>query len=252
MKKLVYCLLALLPAYFIMQGCNKLDGIITPGGQLSATKTELKINEPDTLVALKAKATDNISWLVSPSGFNTISTRDNASSMAFSKAGTYTVKASVNGTNTENLTIKVNETVYTPPVGNITVALTGDQFSLTPSLYKSVHADSTFIYFTVVSANTYCAASKLNFTYGVDASNNYALNLNSVTQLTACSGTMAPLHNVINFKQSTALLANGTYPLNVTLNGTTYTGSMVVSTANITFNWTYTSGVTLATKLITR
>jgi hypothetical protein len=115
MKKLIYCLFAILPAYFIIQGCNKLDGVITAGGQLTATKAEVKINEPDTLVAVNAKAADNIGWIVTPSGFNSISTNANAASIKFTQAGTYNVKASVNGVNTESLNITVNTSVYAPP-----------------------------------------------------------------------------------------------------------------------------------------
>ncbi len=57
----------------------------------------------------------------------------------------------------------------------------------------------------------------------------------------------------VNFTQNeTKTLANGTYPLNVTLNGTTYTGSIVVATSSITFNWNYTAGVVITPKQISR
>lgn len=251
MKKLIYCLFAILPAYFIIQGCNKLDGIISANGQLTATKSEVKINEPDTLVAVDAKATDNISWIVTPGGANSISTNKNAAAIKFTQAGTYNVKASINGVNTESLTIKVNSSVYTPPAGSTTLPLTGDQMSITPGLYKSVYSDSTYIYFNFQTTNTYCVTDRLNFTGSVDAGN-YQLAFNNITEFGTCTGSTSTLHGGLNFKQSAALLANGTYPLNISLNGTTYTGSIVVTSATITFNWTYTSGVVINPKIITR
>jgi hypothetical protein len=251
MKKLTYFLLAFIAACFIIQGCKKLEGVIAAGGQLSATKTEVKMNEPDTVLAVKAKATDNISWLVTPSGFNTISTKDNAAAFVFSKAGTYTVKATINGASTDGLKIKVTDGVYVPPA-NTTLSLTGDQIIIEPQIYKSAHSDTAYIYFQTHTANTYCPNGKLMYTSGVDANNNYMLNFTGVLQYAGCSGTPAFMRANINLKQNTIGLVNGTYPLNITLNGTTYTGSIVVATANITFNWEYTSGVTIAPKVRNR
>jgi hypothetical protein len=47
-------------------------------------------------------------------------------------------------------------------------------------------------------------------------------------------------------------MVNGSYPLTVTLNDTTYTGSIAISTASVTFNWNYTKGVLITPKQIAR
>ncbi|QKJ28944.1 hypothetical protein HQ865_03970 [Mucilaginibacter mali] len=250
MKKLLYCIMALIPAYLIIQGCNKLGNVISPAGQISATRAELKVGEIDTVLAVNAKATDNISWYVTPVGFNTISTRDNAATLVFSKAGNYTVKASINGSPTDAISIKVNEAA-TPPA-NTLMSLTGDQINLVPTYYKSAHADTTYIYFTATTTKTYCASSRLNLTNSIDASGTYLLNFTNVLVYAGCSGTSSTIHNWAYFKQTPILLANGTYPLSVTLDGTTYTGTIAVTTTNVTFNWTYTSGVLIAPKVLTR
>lgn len=250
MKKLFYLIMALIPAYLIIQGCNKLGSVISPAGQITATRAELKVGELDTLLAVNAKATDNIAWTVTPSGFNTISTKDNAAVMVFSKAGTYSVKASVNNVQTDALSIKVNEAPT--PQANTLVPLTGDQISLVPTYYKSAHADTTYIYFTATTTKTYCGSSKLNLTNSIDASGAYLLNFTNVLVYAGCSGTPSTIHNWAYFKQTPILLANGTYPLSVTLDGTTYTGTIAVTTTNVTFNWTYTSGVVIAPKVLTR
>lgn len=250
MKKLLYCIMTLIPALLIIQACNKLGSVISPAGQISATRAELKVGEIDTLLAVNAKATDNISWLVTPTGFNTISTNGNAAALVFSKAGTYTIKANINGSATDALSIKVNEA--TTPPSNTTIALTGDQINLVPTYYKSARADTTYIYFTATTTKTYCASSKLNLTNSIDAGGTYLLNFTNVLQYAGCSGTAATIHNWAYFKQTPILLANGTYPLSVTLDGTTYTGSIAVTATNVTFNWTYTSGVLIAPKVLTR
>lgn len=250
MKKLFYCIMALVPAFIIIQGCNKLGSVISPAGQISATRAELKVGEIDTVLAVNAKATDNIAWMVTPTGFNTISTKDNAATLVFSKAGSYTVKANINGSPTDALSIKVNE-APTPPA-NTTLTLTGDRINLVPAYHKSALADTTYIYFTATTTKTYCGSSKLNLTNSIDASGNYLLNFTNVLQYAGCSGTPSTIHNWAYFKQTPIQLANGTYPLNVTLDGTTYTGSISVTTTNVTFNWTYTSGVVIAPKVLTR
>lgn len=252
MKKLIYCMLALLPAYLIIQSCNKLnDAVVVAGGALKVQKTEVMINQPDTLLITDAKTSDKVVWIVSPSGSNTISTNGPGAVLTFSKAGTYTVTATVNDGKPITTTIVVNTTVYAPPAGTTPTLLTGDQISLTPGLYKSAAADTTYIYFNAYTTNTYCATNRLNISSSITGGN-YAASFINVLPYGTCTGTMATLHAGINFKQSPAVLANGTYPLTFNLNGTTYTGSIAVSTASIVFNWTYTSGVVLTSKTITR
>ena len=252
MKKLIYCVLALLPAYLIIQGCNKLnDTVAIAGGTLKVQKTGLMINEPDTLGITDAKTSDKVVWIVSPVGSNTISTNGPVAVLTFSKAGTYTVTATVNDGKPMTTTVTVSSTIYAPPAGTTPTLLTGDQISLTPGLYKSAAADTTYIYFNAYTTNTYCATNRLNISSSI-TSGNYVASFINVLPYGTCTGTMATLRAGINFRQTPTVLANGTYPLTLNLNGTAYTGSIVVSTASVIFNWNYTAGVVLTNKTITR
>lgn len=251
MRRLAYCLLALLPAYFIIQGCNKAIDLPGAKGQLVASKTELKINEPDALEMIGAAASDSIKWTVTPSGFDTLLTKNNTAAIVFTKAGTYTVKASVNGATPASVSITVNNDVYTGPKLNNIIPLAGDQITLTPAVYKSANADTTYIYFTAKTANYYCSTNRLNYSKSL-VNGTYSLNFVNVTQYTNCTGGTSNLQTGIAFKQTAPALSNGTYPLNVVLNGTTYTGSIAVSATNVIFNWNYTTGVMITPKQVNR
>jgi len=253
MKKLIYCVLALLPAYLIIQGCNKLNDVVVTNGisTLKVQKSEVMINQPDTLLISDAKTTDKVVWTVSPTGSNTISSNGPGAVLTFSKAGSYTVTATVNDGKPLTATITVNTTVYNQPSAPTPIALTGDQINLTPSLYKNSAADSTYIIFDTRTTTSYCLNSRLNLTAS-NADGNYNVSFINVLPYVTCAGVSGTLRTNINFKQGPATLSNGTYPLNIALNGTTYTGSIVVSTASIIFNWNYTTGVVLTSKTITR
>jgi hypothetical protein len=147
---------------------------------------------------------------------------------------------------------RVADSVPPPPVQYVTLPLTGDQITLTPGFFTNSVADTNYIYFKAQTTKTYCRSGKLNIAYSIDNQNNYAISFLNVTETTTCKGDSI-LTAPVNFTQNQPkALANGTYPLSILLNNVTYTGSIVVSTANITFNWKYTSGVLIEPKVINR
>ena len=145
------------------------------------------------------------------------------------------------------------DTVARPPVQYVIVPLTGDQITLIPHFYKSPTADSSYIYIVAQPKNGYCYTSVLQFSQSLDNSGNYSIRFLDVVEPLPCVGGNTPLFADINFPQTPGgKLPNGTFPLTVTLNGTTYTGSIVVTATAITFNWSYTSGVLIAPQQISR
>lgn len=222
--------------------------------QLLASKYKVKINEPDTLLLSGTNSTDSIRWSVVPSGFDSLVKNKNKALIFFKKAGTYQVSASDNGGTPATAKIIVIDSVYNSqpqPQYNI-IPLTGDQITLVPHFYNNPGADSSYLSFVAQTRKSYCSISKLNVTDSL-VNNSYAIDFVNVIQPTPCVIGQSPIAAVINFNQKLpGNLANGTYPLSVTLNGTTYTGSIVATSTMITFKWNYNSGVLIAPKQISR
>jgi hypothetical protein len=255
MKNLTYGLVVALLALFIIQGCAKMNGVSILKGQLVASKSTIAAGQPDSLLLVGALASDSINWSVTPSGFNTISIKHNTAVVVFNKSGVYTVKAGVAGANPASTSITVGDTVTNRTTS---IPLTGDQIILLSNYYKSQNGDTSYVYFTAETTKTYpCANSILEYTQNLDASNNFSINFIDALQPDAAncqSGSGALASGIIAFRQnpSNPYMVVGTYPLTVTLNGTTYTGSIAVSATDINFNWNYTTGVTIVPKHFTR
>ncbi|NHA03167.1 hypothetical protein G7092_05150 [Mucilaginibacter sp. HC2] len=132
------------------------------------------------------------------------------------------------------------------------VPLTGDQITLAPGFSPSAVGDSVSISFNAHTTNLYCAQGTLQYQAIIDYNKNFSIDFFNVREPGVC-----PVGAKIPMVASPVLirhvnLANGNYPLKVILNNTTYTGSITVSSANITFNWTYTSGVVISPKILNR
>jgi hypothetical protein len=252
MKNFTYVILTLLAAFFIISGCSKIANPAN-NGKIVASKTELKINEHDSLVFVGATSTDTTSWSVTPTGFNYVTGKKNAALIAFTKAGSYTVTATHNGLLPASIVIKVGtDSVSNPSDTTTFVPLTGDQITLQAGYYKSAKSDSAGITFSARTKNNYCSNGILRFNASVDANNNYAINLLNIQEPKICRGTTDhPIasNGVILTRGS---LQNGTYPIKATLNGIDYTGHIIVTTSTITFDWSYTSGVLITPKIINR
>ncbi|MDR3696544.1 hypothetical protein [Mucilaginibacter sp.] len=252
MKKSLYGFTALLLVFCAMSACNKFGDL--PGsqnGKLQASAYKVDINQPDTLLLGSAKSTDTVKWNVIPSGFDSLITQNNKALVFFKKAGKYQVSATARGV-TASTYITVSDSVYHPVITYNYLPLTGDQITLVPHFYNNPTADSSYLSFVAQTQKSYCGISRL---VAADSliNNKYGINLLYIKQPAQCTIGQSPIATVINFMQNQpGLLPNGTFPLSVTLNGTTYTGSIVATSTTITFNWNYTTGVLIAPKQISR
>lgn len=251
MKKVIFGFIILLLAFLGISACNKFGDLTGKQGQVVATLYNVKINQPDSLLLVGAKTTDHVLWSVLPSGYDSLVTKNNVALFFFKKAGSYTVNA-VDGLTNASTSINVSDSVYYPVTQHATVPLTGDQITLTPYFFKSQTSDSTYLSFSVQTKNSYCNTSSIKFADSV-VNNSYDISLLGITVPVPCIIGATQIGTVINFTQNEPnSLPNGTFPLNVTLNGTTYTGSITASSTTITFNWTYTSGVLISPTQISR
>jgi hypothetical protein len=244
MKYSLYGFIVLLLAFFVISACNKYNNLPGLNGKLVASASAVKIDQPDSLVLVDAKASDSLKWSVVPAGCDTLLTKNNTALIVFTKAGSYKVSVSDNGAAPASRSITVSDSVYNSGTRYNAIPFTGDQIKLIPGYYKSKLGDTSYIYFVAQTKAYYCAVDRINYTDSLTSKNAFSLNFINLQQAAPCTAGSGTISTGINFRQHQLTpLANGTYPLAVTLNGKTYTGNIVVSTANITFNWGYTSGV---------
>jgi len=246
---------------FTINACTK-TGYTTE--HLDATRATVKIGQNDSLELVGATATDSIQWSVTPSGSNSIYHVHNHAIVSFNSAGNYTVTATVIGGAAYTYLITVTNEVYnpnpTPPANDAAkhISIAGDQITLSSHYAKSSKSDSAYVYFTAQTTNTYtCSNSLLNYTHSLNGSGHFSINFIDMFQPASSNcqaGNTTITSPPIPFLQTiqNTYLANGTYPLSVGLNGVTYTGSVTVTATDVTFTWTYTSGVTITPMHITR
>ena len=155
--------------------------------------------------------------------------------------------------NSKNSLNTTSDTVVTPPPADtaLNVPLTGDKITLSPIAYNNGITVSVRIGFNAITTNLYCSNGLLKLHNTIDASQNFHIDFLHVQAPIVCHGT-GDIPMVASAYFQKAHLPNGSYPLVITLNGTTYTGSIVVSATAITFDWNYTAGVVISPKTISR
>ncbi|MDB5003025.1 MAG: hypothetical protein JWQ34_1250 [Mucilaginibacter sp.] len=270
MKKLTFTVMAALVVFFVMQSCNK-EQLASVGPQIKATKIQIGIGKVDTLLLTNASNAESVNWTVSPDGKDSLSYKGNAATITFSAAGTYIVTAQQAGGLPASITITVSpgapvvkpDTVTTK--SDITTS-TSDTLQLVPitndvtialSYYRNPAGDSVRINLMpyVYLDNYYCRNALIQFKSAITADNNFNLDLINIRESKGCaiatspttpSGGNTAAYDVFINK----LIGFGTYPLKITVGSLTYTGNIVVSASNITFNWPYTSGVIIPQKVL--
>jgi hypothetical protein len=269
MKNLVYVLLALFLITLVVNGCKKSEMTAVPKSKLAlnslladssrkltASQLTTTKNRADTFTISGLSSTDTVHWSIAPPGYTNILQKSNSRYIvSFETEGTFKIKAIVNGTDTLSASIKVDSASTVPPYSSVSLA--GDQILLIPALYKSVGGDTTYIALTAQTTKTYpCANSLIHCSYGTDTQNNFSVNFIDVQQPNSllCMGGPGTLATNLNFyqKAQNPYMVNGTYPLSVTFNGSTYTGKIIISAKTIKFDWNYASGVVFSTKQISR
>jgi hypothetical protein len=252
-KKLIYGAAMLLIVVFTAQSCQKVNNLNSQ--QIIASKTTITATYLDSLTVSNTTTADSIVWSISPAtGFNLFH-YTNKAFVRFTQAGTFTVTAVVNGGPPLTLAIVVNA-APTPPADTTTtpphnVPLTNDQISLTAYFHKGPIADSSYIYFTAKTVAMHsCTNSILQVTNSLSSTNSFNIAFIDIFQPATCNTFTGNItaRNYITFTQnlSNPYMANGTYPLTATLNGTTYTGSITVSSTTVDISWSYSAGVLIS------
>jgi hypothetical protein len=252
MKKVTILFLVALFTFLIIQSCQKNDPSAL---SVTASKTTVNVNELDTLTVNGATASDSVKWNIRPESFVWVNyTKSNKRIIQFTQAGNYAVNVVANG-NTATAQITVKDATHQTS-GYTSIPITGN-ILLMPRFYKSQIGDTTYLAITAQTDKIFsCGNVILNYTYGIDASNNFSIDFINAQQPPAsqCAGNGTSLYSAATYftfahnKPS----ANGTYQFNVTSNGKVYTGNVVFTDQTITFNWPYTSGVVISPLQISR
>jgi hypothetical protein len=257
MKTLTY-VFVFFTLLFTINACKKVSVNTI---ELVAISHDIKIGQPDSLELTGTATTDSVKWAVSPTaGLNSIHYKGNHAVVTFNQTGTYTITATLNNTTPYTTSINVTQ-APAPPVDttrttSVHYPLTGDQITLTPHYSKSPNSDSAYVYFTAQTTKFYyCLNSYL--IYNVSLTGGYTLNMVDMIKPSTAScqvGSTRLTTGNIPFSQGMQnnYLPVGTFPLKVTLNGVTYTGSVTVTGTDINFNWSYTSGVMITPTHISR
>ncbi|MES2377371.1 MAG: hypothetical protein V4553_12360 [Bacteroidota bacterium] len=263
MKNLILTAFAALMAIFVLQGCEKARLADIGDGKIKATKTEIELYEPDTLLFTGATITDSVKWTITPA--NAIQQiKGNVMATYFTSLGTYTVSAQkLSGGAIQTISIKVvprKPPVFVPDPGttNTTVVTTtSDTTQFVPitgdvqvggGLWREPNTGKVVVNFSPRTVNNYCSRGIMQYTAVIDAEQNLTLDIVNIRQPVGCAGANGPDHPCGGsqvFKNK--LLDNGTHQFKITLNGVTYTGTIVITATTMTVNWPYTSGVIVIT-----
>ncbi|HEY2349964.1 MAG TPA: hypothetical protein VGH64_13160 [Puia sp.] len=256
MKNIKSLLFFFLTLSFFILSCSKDPASNSSKPILFLSKTTVKIGEP-VFASLTGQASKtNVAW-TSNSGDRVWPTPTTDSAIyIFTSAGTYTVKAKfqsqINGSNdSTDGNIMVTDSIFSDTVitsCNVIVQqnLTADdQINLIPVDYSD-----TGLVFLAQTSNLYNHSPLLNSNGEIHISESgFEVDISSAL-IFPCTGSTAPApaRGLIAITG----LTNRTYTLSFKVNNTTYPGTMTVTDTNITFNWTYSSGVTISPLIIQR
>ncbi len=248
----IFLLSGLLSACFI--SCKKNSSTGTAAiPTVTLSKSVVKLGEPLMATANQASSQALIKWSVNPAVNAWINSTNNKSVILFSSPGNYTVTANYytdSSTTTpydsSSSPVAVNDSLY----GDSTVRCdaiisapmeSGDQVILTPVSY----ADTGLVLLAHTQKMYADFPSLGNIQPAIDNEENYEFTFNNTILEYPCLGSSgpSPATTVLPF----GALGNGTHTLTVLLNGITYEGSILVTSTDFTFTWTYTSGVILST-----
>jgi hypothetical protein len=223
----------------------------TQTGTLTLSSTTIQKGQP-LMASLSGGTTTSVKWSVSAlSEFAHIAPAGNKAMILFAKGGTYRVTAAALGadsavTDTSWAVVTVTDTVYQPVPSPYpdTTSFAGDQIAFTPQVDPS---NNLFLF--AQTGHSYGCSSSMIFRTQIGANGQGSVALSFLEVVSngtgSCNGVENPASAYI-FLGNTSQWVNGVYPFSVVLNGTTYTGTLTVSSTDYTFTWNYSSGILIS------
>ncbi len=243
MKKLIFPIIGILMATGFF-ACKK---------DASTGKTSLDVSkldkiakgEPVEFTLGQAAAGASVNWSVSPNVSTQINSTGNKAIIRFGAKGYYTVTAVGAGLSASS-TVSVTDSVYNPGVpgsqGTTQALLANEIIKITVSRNDSGQASYGLV-FKAETSNAYPCASNTLLSTITPGTSSYAISFTGVfvpADCTAGGNAKAVAFTGLNYIQS------GSTPLSITVNGKTYTGTIVKTGNNFTINWPNSTGVTIS------
>lgn len=214
---------------------------------LTLSKTSVARGEQLTASIQGLSTSAFIKWSVFPTpGTKLLSGKDQATAF-FGNQGRYQLTANIYADSTAQTPydsstspIIVSDSIYAPPppVQSDTSALAGNSIQIEPI----TASDTGGLILIAQTSILYSCYPRLNYYYSQQG-NTIEIDFQSVSSvIAACDG-------VTNTAKAFIIAPpppNGVYTLNVVLNTAVYSGTLTVTDQNYTFNWPYTSGVTIS------
>lgn len=229
----------------------------TSSATLTLSATSVQKGAP-LIATVNSAAAENIRWTVTPATAAHITTGNGQAMILFAQAGRYQIKANyasgADSTDSVTCPITVSDTVYTPvpPTNYDTTSLAGVGITLTPSLDSIgrlvLLAQSTTVYNCFPTFVWSVSAERPDSTViGSGAISLIFYEIISTTTGSGCDGAQNPATAYLFPEQYlTGAPVAGTYPISVMVNQILYQGTYTVTATGFSFNWPYTSGVTIS------
>lgn len=221
---------------------------------LFLSKSTVKIGEPLYATLSGQAANTNVVWSSNSASPQWATPSTDSAVYIFTSPGSYTVKANfqsgVNGANDSTSgNVIVTDSIFSDSaittcnvIANKNLA-DGDEINLTPVDYSDTgivfisHTKDLYNHSPFLNSNGEIHVNESGFEVDIDSELSYP-----------CLGTSA-LTPAVGWVALTGL-TNRAYTLAFKLNGTTYAGTMSVTSTSITITWTYSSGVTISPLII--
>ena len=249
----VFLSFCLLSAFVV--ACTKNSVSSSDKSTLTLSKASVKLGEPLFATTNASSGSGVVTrWSVKPAVNNWISSANNKSVIVFSNPGTYVVTASYFSDSTTSVPldssyspVTVTDSVYNTNDSTIhcgaaqSISInSGDLITLTPLPYTSDTGLVLIAHTQDLYGNQY---PYLSYAFTEDMMGGYHIDFTGVTTY-PCGYTTdgaTPASSVFSFNS-----ASGTHDIIITVNGTTYTGTLVVTDTSYTFTWNYASGVIIS------
>ena len=230
-------------------GCTKMASSPSSGSSgaatLTASVTDAAKGQPVTVTA-PSSLTADIRWSVSPANNSTTIMPGKGSAVVyFGAPGKYTVFAGYSRTGADSTAdtciVVVGDSTYTPPPppNYDTTGLAHDSIFITPML------DSTGRLFLIArTAASYPGFPTLLYssTQGPDWSAGISIDFYGIVSQSG-TGAVNEAYAYLYLPGLPSPPADGSYPLQITVNSTVYTGSITVTGNAYEFYWPDTRGV---------
>ncbi|MBS1661445.1 MAG: hypothetical protein JST68_10385 [Bacteroidetes bacterium] len=211
-------------------------------GTLTLSNQTVKIGQPLTVSLPQGVIPTSIKWSVKPDSTAHVSVDSGHAMITFTRGGRYDIWASYSTTADSSKrdscggTIVVSDSVYTPPPPppayySDTVSVQHD------SLYIHPFPDTNALMLTAQSTMRYGCNPYFLYATSASVSTGISLDFQKVIYTTGGCGGMYPATSLIDLTGSVSGWPNGTYPFSVKYDGTTYTGSLTISSTHYTFSW---------------